>query len=206
MTSSSSLKDNAIQCALESRWDDAIIINNELLIDFPRDIDTLKRLAYAYMQSGKFEEAKKTYGNIIELDTTNPIAVKNLKKLLTLSGQTNHTNNASHLNHMDNVFIQEAGKTKTVDLTNLADKKTLMSLQNGDDIVLTIKRSKIFVLTHDKLFIGMLPDNIGIRLINFMKGGNEYQGCVKGVDDKNVTVFIKETKRAKRFFNQSSFS
>jgi len=38
-----------------------------------------------------------------------------------------------------------------------------------------------------------------------MKGGNEYQACIKGVDDKNVTLFIKEVKRAKKFFDQSSF-
>jgi hypothetical protein len=158
------------------------------------------------MQSGKFSEAKETYNAIIDLDSTNPIATKNLKKLLALSQQKNGVSSLPHINHMDNVFIQEAGKTKTVDLTNVADKKTLMSLQHGDDINLIIKRSKIFALTSDKTFIGMLPDSVGIRLIGFMKGGNEYQACIKGVDDKNVTIFIKETKRAKKYINQSSFS
>ncbi len=203
----SNLKDSAIKLALESKWEEAILVNKEILCENPRDLDTLNRLAYGYMQSGKFAEAKEIYSQIIdEIDRTNPIATKNLKKLSALSAQKNNVLSASHLNHMDNVFIQEAGKTKTVDLTNVADKRTLMSLQHGDDILLTIKRSKIFALTTDKIYIGMLPDNIGIRLIGFMKGGNEYQACIKGVDDKNVTVFIKETKRAKKYFNQSSFS
>jgi hypothetical protein len=52
----------------------------------------------------------------------------------------------------------------------------------------------------------MLPDNIGTRLISFIKGGNEYQACIKGIDDKEVIVFIKEVKRAKKFSDQSSFS
>ena len=200
------LKDNAIKLALENNWEEAILINKEILTETPKDIDSLKRLAYAYMQSGNFVDAKETYNAIIDLDSTNPIATKNLRKLMALSQQKNGVASSSHINHMDNVFIQEAGKTKTVDLTNVADKKTLMSLQHGDDIQLIIKRSKIFALTSDKTFIGMLPDNVGIRLIGFMKGGNEYQACIKGVDDKNVTVFIKETKRAKKYTNQSSFS
>ena len=200
------LKDNAIKLALDNNWEEAILVNKEILVDAPKDIDSLKRLAYAYMQSGNFVDAKNIYNSIIALDSTNPIATKNLRKLSALSQQTNGVTSSSHINHMDNVFIQEAGKTKTVDLTNVADKKTLTSLQHGDDITLIIKRSKIFALTSDKLFIGMLPDNVGIRLIGFMKGGNEYQACIKGVDDKNVTVFIKETKRAKKYLNQSSFS
>ena len=199
------LKDQAIKFALDNNWEEAILINKSRLEENPHDIDTLKRLAYAYMQSGNFDNAKDTYYQIIDLDKTNPIATKNLKKLSSLSSQKNGVATINHTNHMDNVFIQEAGKTKTVDLTNVADKRTLMQLQHGDEILLTIKRSKIFALTSDKTFIGMLPDSLGIRLISFMKGGNEYQACIKGVDDKNVTLFIKEVKRAKKFFDQSSF-
>ncbi|MDO8270275.1 MAG: hypothetical protein Q7T54_06430 [Candidatus Levybacteria bacterium] len=200
------LKDQAIKLALENNWEEAILVNKEILEAVPKDIDTLNRLAFAFMQSGKFSDAKNTYSSIIEMDSTNPIATKNLRKLTTLSQQKNGASTMSHLNHMDNVFIQEAGKTKTVELTNIADKRTLMTLQYGDEVQLIIKRSKIFAITTDKTFIGMLPDSIGIRLISFVKGGNEYQACIKSVDDKSVTVFIKETKRAKRFSNQSSFS
>lgn len=201
-----SFKDQAIKSALDNNWEEAILLNSEILNENPKDIDTLNRLAYAYMQSGNFTKAKDTYSAVLELDTTNPIATKNLRKLTALSSSKNGHTSVSHINHMDNVFIQEAGKTKTIDLSNVADKRTLIGLQHGDEITLTIKRSKIFALTADKTFIGMLPDNVGIRLISFIKGGNEYQACVKGVDDKNVTVFIKETKRAKKFSNQSSFS
>lgn len=202
----SNLKDQAIQYALESNWEEAVAINKAILEESPRDLDTLNRLAYAFMQSGKYEDAKKSYSDVIDIDRTNPIATKNLKKLSALSSQKNNINSTSHLNHMENIFVQEAGKTKTVDLTNVADKRTLMSLQHGDDIILIIKRSKIFALTNEKTYIGMLPDNIGVRLISFMKGGNEYQACIKSVDEKNATIFIKETKRAKKFSNQSSFS
>ncbi len=201
------LKDLAIQSALESKWEEAININLELLKENPKEIDTLNRLGFAQMQANKLKEAENTYSEVIKLDRTNPIALKNLKKLSALGNQDNNSiNKTNHKNHMDNVFIQEAGKTKTVDLTNVADKKTLMTLQYGDDVELTVKRSKIFVLNSDKTFIGMLPDSIGIRLASLMKGGNEYQACIKGIDEKNITVFIKEVKRAKKFSNLSSFS
>ncbi len=201
-----SLKDQAIKLALDNNWDDAIALNKQILEENQQDIDTLNRLAYAYMQSGKFDDAKSTYTLVTDIDKTNPIAVKNLKKLVALSQSKNGINPQSHINHMDNVFIQEAGKTKTIELSNIADKRTLMSLQHGDEVILTIKRSKVFALTSDKAFVGMLPDNVGIRLISFIKGGNEYQACIKSVDERSVSVFIKETKRAKKFFNQSSFS
>lgn len=199
------LKDQAIKLALDYKWEEAIRINQEILSQNGKEIDTLNRLAYAYMQSGQYSLAKQTYESILEMDKTNPIAIRNLRKLSALSQHKNSINNTSHTNHMDNVFIQEAGKTKTVELTNLADKRTLMSLQYGDEIILTVKRSKIFCLSQDKTYIGVLPDSVGIRLINFMKGGNEYQACVKSVDDKSISVFIKETKRAKKFSNQASF-
>ena len=201
------LKDLAIQNALDNKWTEAILANEELLRENPNEIDTLNRLAYAFMQSNQFSDAKKTYLRVIDLDRTNPIATRNLKKLSALLTQKSGIQASSnHINHMDNVYIQEAGKTKTVELTNVADKKTLMTLQHGDDVFLTIKRSKIFVLNTDKTFIGMLPDNIGIRLAPFIRGGNEYQACIKGIDDKTITVFIKEVKRVKKFSNQSSFS
>jgi len=198
-------KDLAIKLALECNWTEAILVNKKILEETAHDIATLNRLAYALMQSGNYAEAKATYTQIIELDKTNPIATKNLRKLGALANQKNGSTTISHLNHMDNIFIQEAGKTKTVELTNLADKKTLINLQNGDNILLTLKRSKIFAVTTDKTYVGMLPDSVGVRLISFMQGGNEYQACIKGVDDKSVSIFIKETKRAKKFSNVSSF-
>lgn len=201
-----SLKDQAIQSALDNNWEEAIRINLEILKDGPKEIDTLNRLGYAQMQSNNLKAAKKTYSEVIEIDKTNPIAIKNLRKLSAYENQSGVKSNSNHKNQMNNVFIQEAGKTKTVELTNVADKKTLMTLQYGDDVTLTVKRSKIFVLNNDKTFIGMLPDSIGIRLASFMKGGNEYQACIKGIDDKNISVFIKEVKRAKKFSNLSSFS
>jgi ribosome maturation factor RimP len=110
------------------------------------------------------------------------------------------------LRYRQDLYIEEAGKTKTIELTNLADKKTLLLVQPGDQVSILPKRSKIFIQTEDKKYIGMLPDSVGMRLTSLIKGGNEYTAFVKAIGDKTVTVFIRETKRATRFKNQPSFS
>lgn len=199
------LKDLAIKYALDNNWEKACKANLELLADEQENIDTLNRLAFSYMKLGKFKKAKSTYLKVKELDKTNPIAIKNLTKLETISKQKGTDNSIPTVTHMRDVFIEEAGKTKTIELKNIADKRSLLLLQPGDDVVLVVKRSKVFVQTSDKKYIGMLPDNIGMRLVTFIKGGNEYGACIKALSDKSVTVFIKETKKITRFKNQPSF-
>ncbi len=199
------LKDLAIKYALENNWPKACEANLKLLVEEPENVDTLNRLAFSYMKLGKFKKAKSMYIKVKDFDKTNPIAIKNLKKLETISKQKGADNSIPTVTHMRDVFIEEAGKTKTTDLKNVAEKRSLSLLQPGDDVTLAVKRSKIFVQTTDKKYIGMLPDNIGMRLVSFIKGGNEYQACIKALSEKSVTVFIKETKRMAKYKNQPSF-
>lgn len=207
---STPLKTLAIQHALSNSWKEAKAVNEQLILDNPYDIDSLNRLGFAYMKLGRYNKAKETYKKVVSLDKTNPIAVKNLKRLEMVSkgGKKNVDTEETAIPslRLSEVYIEEAGKTKTVELKNVADKKTLSLVEPGDPVSLAIKRSKIFVQTIDKKFIGMLPDNISMRLITFMKGGNQYEACVKASDDKTVIVFIKETKKSARYKNQASFS
>lgn len=201
------LKRLAIDSALSNNWEQAEEINLQLIEQNPEDIDSLNRLGFALMKLGKYNKAKDAYKKVIEIDKTNPIAVKNLKRLETVSKnkKSDGKTQSQLLTSISGVFIEEAGKTKTVELKNTADKKMLSMLEPGDPVSMVIKRSKIFVQSQDKKYIGMLPDNISMRLINFMKGGNEYTSCIKACDEKNVTVFIKEVKKAGKFKNQASF-
>lgn len=201
------LKDIAIKKALENNWQEACVINEQILKQNPDDIDSLNRLGFSLIKLGNFKKAKTIYKKVVGLDETNPIALKNLKKIEEMIKQ--HIkycfqDNDRNVN-LHELFIEEAGKTKIVDLKNIADKKTLSTLQIGDFMTLVIKRSKIFLQVENK-YIGMLPDNIGTRLIPFIKEGNEYKACIKSVDDKNVSIFIREVKRSSRFKNQPSFT
>lgn len=199
------LKTQAIQTALLGDWNSAISLNQELLKDNPNDIETLNRLALAYTALGKFKEAKILYQKALMLDNQNLIAIKNLKRLSETKkiGMINpHAPLASNINSL---FLEENGKTKIVELINIAQPNLIMHLMTRELLTLQIKRLKIFVLDSNKQYIGMLPDDIGKRLIKFLKGGNTYEVCVKAAQEHKVTVFIRETKRVTRFKNQPSF-
>ncbi len=198
-----SLQDKAIQYSLLCKWQEARAINEAILEENPEDIDSLNRLGFACMQIGDLAKSRAAYMQVLTLDESNPIAAKNLKKLDTLekSGRTPNGDSVPRVMR----FIEEAGKTKTVILINIADKKTLSSLQIGQIAGLTIKRSKIFIQTIDNLYIGMLPHDLGIRLIEFVREGNVYEAYVKEVSEKEVVVFIRECSRCKKFANHPSF-
>lgn len=202
------LKSQAIQTALLGDWKNAASLNQELLKENPEDIETLNRLAFAYSVLGKVKDAQSTYQKVLKLDNQNPIATKNLKRLTekTLkNGFVKHPYVPSLAMHKETMFLEESGKTKVVELVNSADPKVISILMSGEFLNIRIKRLKIFILTSADQYIGMLPEDIGKRLIKFINAGNCYQVCVKSVYNKKVSIFIKETKRAKRYKFQPSF-
>lgn len=193
---------DAIKATLKGDWEKAIELNLELTKINPKDVESLNRLGFAYGALGKIKEAKKTYKEVLDIDDTNPIALKNLKRL---GENISRTNQPSTFLIDNSMFLEEVGKTKVVTLVNTAPPKTLHNLQIGQPVNLVIKRLKIFVLNYEESFLGMLPDNVSRRLIKFIKGGNKYISYVKSIEERNIAVFIKETKRVTKFKNQPSF-
>ncbi len=193
------LKTQAIQTALQGDWNAAVTLNQMLLEEDPNDIDAMNRLAFAKASLGSLKDAKAIYQKVLMIDGTNPIALKNLQRL---NGSSTKPLTTIHVN---NVFIEEPGKTKVIELINIADKKVIAPLRNGEYLSLAVKRMKIFVHDSQKQYIGMLPDDIGNRLIKFIDGGNQYEAYVKTVTSSKVIILIKEVKRAARFKNQPSF-
>lgn len=204
MTFSTILKDKAIQTALTGNWQEAILANKELLKEEPKDIDTLNRLALAYAIVGKTKSAKMAYQKVLDIDPLNPIAIRNLKNLKS-SKKTSKAMASSSITTLNNQFIEETGKTKVVDLINIAPFSIIQTLRTGERVTLSIKRLKIFVLKNEKQYIGVLPDDIGKRLIKLIKSGNKYEAYIKSINPHKVTVFIREIKRSGRFKNQPSF-
>ncbi len=198
-------KFQAIQTALTGDWDTAIHLNIELLKETPDDIETLNRLAFAYGIVGNHDMAKKTYEKVLEVDIQNPIALRGLKRLTTTQSDCNKEYSSHASQKFTNMFLEESGKTKIINLANVAGPKILSALRTGEQLVLSVKRSKVFVLDWQKQYVGMIPDNIGNRLIKFLTGGNCYEAYVKCIAVNKVTIFVKETKRVNKFKDQASF-
>lgn len=195
----------AIQTALLGDWQNATAINKALLNDNPKDIETLNRLAFAFTVQGKIRHAKSTYKKVLEIDALNPIALKNIKRLTEIATQKN-LKNFSLNRYVNHAFIEETGKTKIVELVNIAPSKSVARLTVGQSLSLTIKRLKIFIKDSVGQYLGMLPDDISKRLIKFIKGGNEYETYVRSANAHRVIIFIRETKKAAKFKDHPSFT
>lgn len=196
------LKNQAIQTALKGNWEEAINLNKSLVQEDPSDIDALNRLALAYTIVGKIKEAKSSYQKVLVIDSLNAIATRNLKKLKERGEQGTNGNAIKTIN---NKFLEEPGKTKVVELVNIAQPKITENLSIGQSLNLSIKRLKIFI-SEDKQYIGVLPDDIARRLIKFIKGGCSYEAYVKSANAHKVSIFIKEIKKTSRFKDQLSFN
>lgn len=193
--------DQAIKATLSGDWESAIKLNKSLIEENPKDVEALNRMGLAYSILGKTKEAKESFDKVIEIDPLNSIALKNIKKLK--NDQPNNENGVTFI-QVNNIFIEETGKTKVVELINLAQAEILQSLQTGQAVDMSIKRLKIFVQQGTK-YIGVLPDDIGNRLIKFINGGNKYEAFVKSASHQSVSIFIRELKKSAKFKDQPSF-
>lgn len=202
----SDLSNIAINAALTNDWDKAISINLEIIESNPDDINALNRLAFAFIQTCKAEEAKKIYKKILLIDKYNLIAHKNLEKINILRSKKLKPKSINPLPSISpSLFIEEPGRTKTVTLTNPAHSEILSSVNIGDPVILHPKKHSIEIRDHNNIYLGALPDDIAFRLIRLLKSGNAYRVNIKNIGKNSITVFLSETKRGKRFANQPSF-
>ncbi|MCL4338173.1 tetratricopeptide repeat protein [Patescibacteria group bacterium] len=205
--SDSNLSNLAIQAALSNEWEEAISLNGNILKENPQDINALNRMAFAYVQVRKFDDAKRIYKKILGFDRYNIIAQKNLDRINNLLKQ-----NKSGLNSKNTIFplspslfIEEPGKTKTVVLSNIAPSSVLSNLNMGDPVTFKLKKHSAEIRDTNNVYIGALPDDIAFRLIRFTKAGNTYLVNIKNITKNSVSVFIREIKRGKRFASQPTF-
>lgn len=197
----------AIDAAVNSNWQEAVKINEKILKISENDVEALNRLARAQTCAGLHEKAQKTYKKALELDPYNIIAKKNFEKLTKLSGndypKTNGQTNG-HFN-LSSVFLYEPGKTKMINLLNLASPSVLAALNCGQKLEIMPKKHSVVISDESGNYLGALPDDISHKLLFFIDGGNKYDAFVKYSTTKSLTIFIKEIERSQKFAGQPSF-
>jgi tetratricopeptide (TPR) repeat protein len=196
------LAQKAIAHALHGNWNEAIDLNAQILKNTPEDVDALNRLARAYSETGKMNKARKTAKKVVKLDPFNNIAIKSLEKWKKVS----KVNGAKKSSSSPQYFLEEPGKTKILSLLHTGDDKIIATLDAGDEVVINTRSHKLSVCTQDGKYIGKLPDDLSARLRKLIKYGNEYKVFIKSIDNKDVKVFIRETKRDKKLEDIPSFS
>lgn len=203
--SSSSLHQQAIDAALDSKWDLALKLNRQIIKLDPQNIDALNRLAKAEIELGRINLAKKYYSEVLKIDPYNPIALKNLK--IIKSSKSNGPNCMPNMQGRlsPSLFLQEPGKTKMVSLLKVAEPQKLSQAFCGMRVEMAIKNRKITIVDTGGNYLGVLPDDVSHHLLRLAKGGNKYELFVKSIRINSLSVIIKETFRSKKFKNQPSF-
>lgn len=195
----------AIDAALNSRWEEAININKKIIGSDPQNIDALNRQARAYMELGKPNLAKKYYSEVIKIDPYNPIAQKNLKIMKSFKSKKQCLPSCGISRLSPSLFLQEPGKTKMVNLLKVAEPQKLSHTFCGMQVEMVIKNRKITVVDQGGNYLGVLPDDMSHHMLRLSKGGNKYELFIKSVRVNSLAIIIKETFRSKKFKNQPSF-
>lgn len=181
--------EQAIQLALQNRWDEAAALNRSIISLFPSDIDAYNRLGKALMEMGEHEEARGAYMKALALDPGNAIARKNLMRLDAIKARRGRCEAARNLN--PSLFIAESGKTGIVMLNDVAAERRA-HLTAGDSVNLKPHGSTILVETLDGEPLGEIEPRLGLRLSRLMEAGNRYVAAVAGLSDGEVRVIIRE--------------
>jgi tetratricopeptide (TPR) repeat protein len=185
--------EQAIQLALEIKWEDAATLNRSIVQAAPNDVDAWNRLGKALLELGRFREAFETYGKSLELDPVNQIAKRNLERLDGLKDQE-VSRGPSVARVAQDLFIEEVGKTG-VTVLQIASIDLMPTLTAGDEVYLKPLDDAISVESADGDYLGQLEPKLGLRLLRLIEGGSQYAAAVKSLNDQDVELIIKETFR-----------
>ena len=181
----------AIALAMQSRWPEAVAVNRSLIDDFPGDLESYNRMGRALTELGRIDEAREAFGRVLEVSPHNTIARKNLDRLDQL-GDNLPRNQPTH-RRATRAFIGESGKTLVTSLVNVAPPKTLARLTPGDDVNLELSARRLNVTDEASgEEIGQVESKTASRIKRLMSGGNRYAATIKSVDDREVTIIIRE--------------
>ncbi len=182
----------AIALAMQSRWQEAVNINQSIVELFPTDIDAYNRLGRAYMELGEFRKAKEAYSRAIQHDPHNPIAQRNLQRLSLLRDSKVSVKEERREASPD-LFIGEMGKAGVVCLQDLAPKEVLAKMAAGNQVYLKVRGRQLAIENESGDYLGLVEPPHGFRLAKLMEGGNKYAAAIVNIDNSNARVIIRET-------------
>ncbi|NJP05183.1 MAG: tetratricopeptide repeat protein [Chloroflexaceae bacterium] len=204
------LQEYAIQIASANRWQEAIEINQQIIL-FGEDAITYNRLGKAYMEQGQYSEALEAYQQTLRLNPTNSIARKNVTKLEALQARgITQIDMEEHLprKRIDlRMLITEAGKTTLTKLTEVQRTAEVEALSPAEQVELSFEDNFVVAKNLEGYLIGRLEPKLGQRLSDLMRGGNRYIGIVAQADPRKgeIRLLIRETYQSPNQRDRISF-
>jgi tetratricopeptide repeat protein len=196
--------DLAIQQALTSQWEEAVITNKNILNLFPHEPDAYNRLGKAFSELGQYSEARQAYSQTLKYSPNNTIAKKNLDRLSLLQEEPVQIHTGAE--RIDpRLFIEETGKTGTTELFNIAPTSVLAKVGVGDKVQLHVSGHTLLVRNAAGEDVGQIEPRLANRLVNFMEGGNRYAAAILAIENGQVRLIIREEYQHPGMFGKVSF-
>jgi tetratricopeptide (TPR) repeat protein len=180
----------AIDLAMQGRWQEAVAVNKDIIESNPSDVDALNRLGRAYMELGNYKDAKLAYQQAVENDRYNAIANRNLRRLSDMKQPVKPEIDTHKVEPQQ--FIEEIGKAGVVNLYDLAPKEIRAPMVNGDKVTLKVEGMGLVVENSRGEYLGRVDAKHGQRLARLIKGGNRYSGAVLKAVREMMSIIVRE--------------
>jgi hypothetical protein len=181
----------AISLAMQSRWQEAVTVNQSIIELLPTDIDAYNRLGRAFMELGEFARAKEAYTRALGLDPYNSIAQKNLQRLSLLPDSQVKVKEKRREVSPD-LFIGEMGKAGVVNLQSLAPRELLARMAAGNQVHLKVKGQQLVAENDQGEYLGLAEPPHGFRLARLIEGGNKYTAAIVSINNDSARIIIRE--------------
>ncbi len=195
--------EEAIQLALESRWQDAVAVNRTVLDKYGPDEDAYNRLGKALSELSQLEEALEAYGETLKLNPLNIIAQKNQRKLSAMLQQPARVEGV-HASVDVDLFAEEPGKSALTVLTPPSGG-VLVQVAPGDPVELESVGGVLHARTARGVALGDVEAKISRRLAPLIETGNRYSAAVARAEDDRIEIMIREVFQSPENARKSSF-
>ncbi len=192
----------AISLATHGRWQDAVVLNREIVEVYPDDVEALNRLGKAYAETGRYSEARKSLERSLQIAPTNSIARKNLERM---TGMEDAPILPTARRATPQVFLDESGKSTTTSVVGLPSAEALGQVHNGDMVHLEVDGATVAVVNRTGRQFGRLEPRLASRLIKLQGGGNTYVAAVASVSNAGISVVVRETYQSAKMSGVVSF-
>jgi len=75
------LSEEAVELAMHGQWEEAVVVNKDIIERFPGEVSAYNRLGKAEMELGDLSHAIEAYQKALQIEPTNTIAKKNIARL-----------------------------------------------------------------------------------------------------------------------------
>ncbi len=183
----------AVRLAMDGEWAEAARLNREILEAAPDNVEAMNRLGKALTELGESGQALDAFRRALALSPGNPIATKNVERLLAESSSgsapTARACSGAGSTLKPRMFIADSGKS--ADVTLLASTSA-GNPSPGMPVTLEANGTTLGVMAPDGSCLGLVPPNMARRLLCLISGGNRYEGAVSGTARGAVRVVLRE--------------